>query len=127
MKRTREERRAALEAKAKELIDEMMSWSEATERPTLTQIEDEILKLRQAMSESMLETLLEEQESQPPVPGPECPKCGKEMHYKGNKLRQVTSRAGEVKLRRSYYYCSRCKESFFPPGSTTEGNGETLE
>jgi hypothetical protein len=127
MKRTREERRAALEAKAKELIDELMQWSEDTDRPDLTQIEDEILKLRQAMSESMLETVIEDQESQRPVPGPKCPKCGKEMQYKGEKGRQVTSRAGELKLARGHYYCASCQESVFPPGSTTKGDRKTLE
>ncbi len=127
MKRTRAERRAALEAKAKELIDELMQWSEETERPDLRQIEEEILKLRQALSESMLETVIEDQENQRPVPGPRCPKCGKEMHYKGDKGRQVTSRVGEAKLERGYYYCSPCQESLFPPGSTTEGAGEALE
>lgn len=127
MKRTREERRAILEAKAKELIDELMVWSEQTDRPNLTQIEDEILKLRQAMSESMLETVIEDQENQQPVPGPSCPKCGKEMQYKGGKSRQVTSRVGELKLERGYYYCSHCKESIFPPRSATERDGETLE
>jgi len=116
MKRTREERRAALEAKAKELIDELMRWSEETDRPNLTQIEDEILKLRQAMSESMLETVIEDQESQQPVPGPKCPKCGKEMQYKGGKRRQVTSRVGAGQLERGHYYCSHCQESLFPPG-----------
>jgi uncharacterized protein with PIN domain len=127
MKRTREERRAALEAKAKEMIDELMKWSEETERPNLTQIEDEILELRQRLSESMLETEIEAQEKQLPVPGPKCPKCGKEMHYKGKKTRQVTSRVGETKLERGYYYCTQCKERIFPPGPATEGNGETLE
>ncbi len=116
MKRTREERRAALEAKAKELIDELMQWSEETDRPNLTQIEDEILKLRQVMSESMLETVIEDQESQQPVPGPKCRKCGEEMQYKGGKRRQVTSRVGENQLERGHYYCSHCKESLFPPG-----------
>lgn len=127
MKRTREERRAALEAKAKELIDELMQWSEETDRPNLTQIEDEILRLRQTMSESMLATVIEDQESQRPVPGPSCPKCGKEMQYKGAKGRQVTSRVGDLKLDRGHYYCSHCKESLFPPGSATPGQRETLE
>lgn len=121
MKRTREERRAALEAKAKELIDELMQWSEETDRPNLTQIEDEILELRQRMSESMLATVIEDQESQRPVPGPNCPQCGKEMQYKGSKGRRVTSRVGKLKLERGHYYCSHCKESIFPPGSATTG------
>ena len=127
MKHTREEKRAALEAKAKELIDELMKWSDETEQPDLTQIEDEIMKLRQRLSESMLETVIDRQATQRPVPGPMCPKCGKEMQYKGDKPRRVTSRVGEVKLERGHYHCSHCQESLFPPGSTTEDRGETLE
>jgi hypothetical protein len=127
MKRTQEEKRAGLEAKAKELIDELMKWSEETEQPTLTQIEDEILGIRRKLSESMMAVVIEGQESQRPVPGPKCPKCGKEMQYKGDKARQVTSRVGEVKLERGHYYCARCKESVFPPGSATESGGKALE
>lgn len=127
MKRTREEKRAALESKAKELIDELMKWSDETEQPNLTQIEDEILAIRQKLSESMMETIIEEQATQHPVPGPLCPKCGHEMQYKGDKPRRVTSRVGEVKLERGHYYCSQCKESIFPPGSATEDRGKALE
>lgn len=127
MKRTREEKRSTLEAKAKELIDELMKWSDETEQPTLTQIEEEILALREKLSESMMEAVIEKQEGQRPVPGPKCPKCGKEMHYKGEKARQVTSRVGEVKLERGYYHCSQCKESIFPPGWAATDRRETLE
>lgn len=116
MKGSRETRRRALEGKAKELIDEMMAWGEKTERPSLSQMEGEILKLRQQLGEEMLRTLVEDQASQRPVPGPSCPKCGKEMQYKGDKSRQVTSRVGEVELERGYYRCSGCEESVFPPG-----------
>lgn len=116
MKSSREERQRELEAKAKEVIDEMMTWSERTERPNLSQMEDEILKLRQQLGEEMLRTVVKDQESQRPVPGPICRKCGKEMQYKGDKNRQVTSRLGEVVLERGHYRCSQCKESIFPPG-----------
>jgi len=116
MKGSREERRSALEVKAKGLIDELMAWSEKTERPSLSQMEDEILKLRQQFGEEMLETMIEDQESHRPVPGPSCPKCGQEMQYKGDKNRQVISRVGEVVLERGYYRCSGCEESVFPPG-----------
>lgn len=116
MKGSQAERRRMLEAKAKALIDEIMEWSEKTERPSLSQMEEEVLKLRQQMGEAMLRTVIEDQESQGPVPGPSCPKCGKAMQYKGDKGRQVTSRVGEVVLERGYYRCSGCKESVFPPG-----------
>ena len=116
MKQNRAERQRQLEAKAKELIEEMMEWSEKTDRPSLSQMEDEILKLRQRLGEEMLRTLIEGQESQRPVPGPSCPRCGKEMQYKGDKSRTVTSRVGEMQLERGYYRCPDCKERLFPPG-----------
>jgi hypothetical protein len=127
MKDSREARRSKLETKAKELIDEMMAWSEQTERPSLSQMEEEILKLRKQMGEAMLRTLVEDQESQRPVPGPRCPKCGQEMRYKGDKSRQVTSRVGEVELERGYYRCAQCEESVFPPGCATGGDREASE
>ncbi len=116
MKRSREERQQGLEEKAKELIEEMMEWSKKTERPSLSQMEEEILKLRQRLGEEMLRTLIADQESGRPVPGPSCAKCGKEMQYKGDKSRTVTSRVGEMQLERGYYRCSDCEESIFPPG-----------
>jgi uncharacterized protein YaaR (DUF327 family) len=73
MKGTREEKRTALQTKAKELIDELMKWSDETEQPDLTQIEDEILKLGQRLRESMLDALIERQESQRPVTGTAAP------------------------------------------------------
>jgi hypothetical protein len=127
MKRTREELEAALLAEAKAAIDELLDWHEETEAPTLTQIEDVVLDLRKQIGERMTEVVLEEQEAVRPVPGPACPECGREMHYKDMKGTTVRARSGEVNLERAYYYCKDCRGGLFPPGSTVEAKGSELE
>ena len=127
MKRTRAEKEAALEAEAKEMIDELLDWQEQTEAPTLTQIEDVVLELRKRLGERMTKMVIEEQEAVRPVPGPACAECGREMHYKDMKKTTMEARSGEVELERAYYYCKDCRGGLFPPGSTVESENEALE
>lgn len=116
MKRSREEKRARLEAKAGKVIDEYLEWEEKHPQPNLTEMEDIILKLRKELGKEMAQILLEEQVARAPVPGPKCPQCGEEMRYKGQKGNHVESRVGELEMERGHYYCPKCKESIFPPG-----------
>jgi hypothetical protein len=127
MKRTRAELEAAMQAEAKEVIDELLDWHEDTEAPTLTQIEDAVLELRKRLGERWTRMVIEEQEAVRPVPGPACPECGREMHYKDMKETTIEARSGEVALDRAYYYCKDCRGGLFPPGSTTESENEALE
>ena len=116
MKRTRAETKADLTKLADEVIDELLDWTEDTAAPTLTQIEDIVLKLRRRLSERMAQAVIESQESIRPVPGPTCPTCGHEMHYKDQKPNTVESRVGVLPLTRGYYYCETCRAGLFPPG-----------
>jgi hypothetical protein len=116
MRRSREELRAGLRAEAEEVIEELLDWHEGSGAPTLDEIEEEILRLRKRLGEHMAETVIEDQEAVRPVPGPACPTCGEEMHYKGMKGVRVEGRIGGIGLRRAYYYCDRCRSGLFPPG-----------
>ena len=127
MKRTRAEIETALVVEAKEMFGELRDWNEETESPTLSQIEETVLKLRKRMGERMTELVIEEQEAVRPVPGPACPTCGREMHYKGMKGTTIGARSGEVTLERAYYYCKDCRCGLFPPGSAAEPESEALE
>lgn len=123
MKRSKEEKRKRLLAKAERVVDEYLAWEETHPRPDLTQIEDIALKLRKELGEEIAQMAVEEQERRVPVPGPRCPKCGEEMRYKGQKGNRVESRVGQLELERGHYYCPKCKESVFPPGPAIGAEG----
>lgn len=116
---TREQLRQQLEGKAKEAIEEMLDWSEQTPAPTLTQVEDKVLEVRQRLGVELAQTLLGGQEATQPAVEGKCRRCGGELRYKGRKDRVVESRLGALKLQRGYYYCPRCQGGVFPPRQPT--------
>lgn len=120
-------KRAQIEAKLREAADEMiesyLAWDDENRAPNLTQIEDKILELRQQMGQTLLEVALASQERKQPAEAPQCPKCGEEMRYKGQKGKAIESRVGGLAIERGYYHCARCESGIFPPGPTT-GVGE---
>lgn len=111
----RAERKAKLMRMAEEEIEKLLDWIEVTEGPALGGIEEVVLRIRKRIGERMTEEVIESQASVRPVPCPSCPVCQKEMHYKGMKLKEITSMIGEVKLKRGYYYCDHCERGLFPP------------
>ena len=119
MKKTREQRQSELQAKANAMIERLLDWTDQTDKPNLTQMEDEILALREEMSLNMLESVLSAQEASQPAEGEKCPKCGRSLRFKGRRSGQVVSRIGGTGLERGYYYCLECQTGIFPPGSTT--------
>jgi uncharacterized protein with PIN domain len=116
MKASREEKKARLMVQLEKAAEELLDWEEQNPRPTLTQLEDIVLMLRKQIGEEMAEEVIERMEAKAMAPGPRCPKCGKEMRYKGQREKDVESRAGELTLERGYYACPDCDEGFFPPG-----------
>lgn len=127
MKRKRAAVKAELLHKAELLIDELLDWNEQAQAPNLTQIEEIVLKLRKQLGEQMALSVIETQENQHPSPGPRCPTCQCEMHYKAVKANTVDSRVGTLPLQRGYYYCETCRTGLFPPGSPTGTVGQPLE
>jgi len=127
MKRTRGELKIELLRQAEALIDELLDWTADTPAPTLTQIEDVILKLRKRLSKRMALAVIQAQDATRPVPGPACPTCGREMHYQDMKDNSVESRVGSLPLARGYYYCDTCRAGLFPLGRATGGVGQALE
>ena len=116
MGKKREQQKERLLKEAEAIIDELLNWEGQTERPNLSAIEGKVLELRQRLSERMAEEVIRGQAAKQPVTGPLCPKCGKEMRYKGQKRVRPQSWVGELEIERGYYYCAECQEGFFPPG-----------
>jgi uncharacterized protein with PIN domain len=117
MEGTRQEQKETLLHEAEALIDELLEWEEGHRRPTLSEIEEMMLQLRQKLVQRMTEQAIQAHEANRPGPGPECPHCGQEMRYKGKREKQIDTLCGEVRPKRKYYTCAHCGERFFPPGS----------
>jgi hypothetical protein len=127
MPRPRAELQAELEAEAGRLIAAMLDWTERTDAPDLTAIEDEVLKLRQQFGEKLAAAAVGQQPTAAPLTVA-CPKCGRAMHQKKKRQRRrVQGRAGDVALSRAYYYCDHCRVGLFPPGPATEGGRPAVE
>ena len=115
MRRPRAELKAGLMQQAEQAVEELLDWTESTSAPTLTEIEDKVLKLRKRMSEAMAQVVIEAQATVQPERRPVCPNCQSRMHFKAKKGTSVESRAGRLKLKRGYYYCEHCRRGIFPP------------
>lgn len=116
MRKTREELRQELRQKSEKLIEEILDWYEANETPNMSQIEAQVLAIREKLGQETTRQLIEAQETVHPPTAPPCPKCQQPMRYKGDKWRGVTGLIGEVDMKRAYYYCPDCQEGLFPPG-----------
>ncbi len=127
MPRSRVELQAELEAEAARLIAALLDWTERTDAPNLTAIEDEVLKLRQQFGEKLAEAAVDRQATAEPLTV-KCPQCGRPMHQKKKRQRRrVQSRVGGVPLKRAYYYCAACRVGLFPPGPAIEGGKAVVE
>jgi hypothetical protein len=118
MRHTREQKRTELLKAAEAMIEEFLDWEEQANKPNLTEIEDEVLRLRRQLGQQMAEVAVADQDAVQLVEAPLCPQCGERMRYKGQKRHSVESRVGTLALRRGYYHCSRCRERVFPPQRT---------
>jgi hypothetical protein len=106
-------------AAAEAAIEELLAWEEQNRAPNLTQIEEEVLKLREGFGQELALAVLAGQEARQPGAGVSCPGCGQEMRYKGQKVTEVESWVVSGAIERGYYYCPECKRGIFPPGQTT--------
>ena len=116
MKRSGEGQRKALLAEAEAMIEEYLAWSGANEAPTMSEIEEMVLGLREKMGQRMAEEVLANQEATQPAEAPRCRECGEPMADKGKKSVRVESRLGSIQAERVHYYCGHCGSGFFPPG-----------
>ena len=97
-------------------IERLVARKKSAEEIKLTEIEQWVIEARQEIGERLTQIMVEESAQEQMVPGPNCEKCGKEMHYKGEREKRVLTQMGEVRIGRPYYYCETCKDGIFPPG-----------
>ena len=115
MDRKQSELKARLLAAYESALDEALAKPEAINEMTLNDIEDLALAVGGKVEQQLSQALVAVDKGQM-VPGPQCPGCGREMRYKGQKKRYIETRSGSVAMERAYYYCKQCRRGFFPPG-----------
>ena len=67
MKRTRAEMKTSLLAQIENELDLALDWQEKTERPNLTEFEDQVLSIRKSIGMSVLKEVLKDEESDQPA------------------------------------------------------------
>ncbi len=123
---TRAERKARLLTEAEKLIEQALDWTDATERPNLTQIETIVLELRRQFGKTLAENIIAAQATTQPVEAPLCPQCGQALQPKGRKDTSVVSQVGDLHLERTHYYCPTCAAGLFPPRPPTRRRQRAL-
>ena len=84
----------------------------------MTELEDVVVAVRQALSEKMLAQALERQAQtaeQRPEPFQKCPGCAGPVDAKPDpEPRNVLTRGGEAVWDEPHGYCRKCRQAFFP-------------
>lgn len=109
---------AYLQGVAKNLVDRLYGPEGPAWGTTLTQLEDMVLAVREALSEKMLHQALQRQadgaEARPAAYQP-CPGCGRGVALEEEpEPRLVQTLAGEAAWQEPEGYCPKCRQSFFP-------------
>lgn len=113
---------AYLKGVAKSLVDRLYGPDGPAWGTKMTELEDVVVEIREAISEEMLAQALQRQAGtveQRPENYRDCPGCGKAVDDKPGgprepKPRQVETRAGEAQWIEPEKYCRSCRRSFFP-------------
>jgi hypothetical protein len=116
MKKTREQLKAEMMKAFEKRLDEALDWQEGRATFRLTELEEYLLGVGEEVQVELAEGMLGQVESKQPVEAPRCEGCEGKMEYKGQKEKWVVTRLGQVKVKRSYYWCPGCRRGTFPPG-----------
>jgi hypothetical protein len=107
-----------LEGVAKSLVDRIYGPQGLPWGTKLTELEDVVFAVRQALSEKMLAEALERQAQSAehrPEPFQKCPGCSRPVEAKPDaEPRNVLTRAGEAEWDEPHCYCRKCRQAFFP-------------
>ena len=107
--------RGYLQGMAKNLADRLYGPDGPPWGTKLTELEDVVVAIREALSEDMLQRLLQRQADMAEQrPAAACPDCGRPIQPQEPEPRLVQTRGGEAAWQEPQGYCRRCRRSFFP-------------
>jgi len=107
----KEKRKAEIMAEVEQLVEQMLNAAPET-NIHINDIERLAVGTGENIKEVLAQHLSEDSGKHVPV----CSECGQRMWLKDYRERLVVTEAGEVKVKRAYYYCKTCKAGHFPPG-----------
>jgi Mut7-C RNAse domain len=111
---------AYIEGVAKSLVDRIYGPEGLPWGTKLSELEDVVIAVREALSEKMLAQALQRQAQsaqQRPEPFQKCSRCEGPVETKPLQEvepRNVETRAGEAEWDEPHCYCRKCRRSFFP-------------
>ena len=107
-----------LEGVAKNLVDRLYGPEGPPWGTKMTELEDVVVAVRQALSENMLAQALQRQAQTAehrPEPFQKCPGCeGAVAAQPDPEPRNVQTRGGEAAWEEPHLYCRKCRQAFFP-------------
>jgi len=113
-----EELKAKMMATAEGVIDNLLAGVSRKEELMLSDIERSVRAAGQRVMKDFTQDLVDAEAKGDGGQRYVCPRCGEQARGKGEKERRLETETGEVRLKRSYCYCPRCREGFFPPRPT---------
>ncbi|HEM61437.1 MAG TPA: hypothetical protein ENO24_04025 [Chloroflexi bacterium] len=105
--------------RAEELWDDFNTWYSTNPEATFDEIEAELGRRRREVVGEFVELSLRQGDLGAEPEAPICKKCRKPMAFQGYLRKTIHGLEIDAKIPRAYYYCSNCKEGFFPPGPTS--------
>ena len=100
--------------RAAQMREDLAAWYRAHPGATLDEIVAWVTpRRRELMGQLVEEVVASKREEEARV---KCPQCGEMIGRRASQERQVIHFEGDSTLRRSLYYCPRCKRGFSPPG-----------
>jgi hypothetical protein len=110
--------KAKMMVTAEEVIDNLLAGVSTEEKLMLSDIERSVRAAGQRVMKDFTQELVDAEAEGEGGQRYVCPRCGEQVRGKGQKERRLETETGEVRLKRSYCCCSRCREGFFPPRPT---------
>ncbi len=111
--------RAYVEGVAKSLVDRLYGPSGPAWGTRMSELEDVVVAVREALSEKMLaDALARQANSERPESLQTCPSCQRSLPVgKETEPREVQTRGGQAEWSEPKTYCCQCRRSFFPSES----------
>lgn len=105
-------RRGRIMAEMERRVNSLMNYGESHPEASAADLEGKARELSQGIFACALEGLIEERR-QEAEKTPRC-ECGREMAYKGDRVRRQETYVGRIEWRRGYFYCRHCRRGRYP-------------